>query len=85
MTAVRPPLTCPKCGGIEPYGANFCSSCRCPLTDRGRRQLELERVETIATAAAEIVERAIDRVAADLEISPEAARAVILVWAKQQP
>lgn len=90
----RPPSQCPRCGadvaahgvpGSPYYSApSFCPDCGTPLTAEAKARRELQRSSILNAVEAETAERVIERGAADLGIGLEAARRMVIRWAKRQ-
>jgi hypothetical protein len=71
--------------GSPYYSApSFCPDCGTPLTAEAKASRELQRSSILNAVEAETAERVIVRGAADLGIDPEAARRMVIRWAKRQ-
>jgi hypothetical protein len=86
---------CPRCGeivlpliGVWSYDdadrPNFCGHCGAPLTPQAVRQRKREYAETLVATVAPVVDRLIDKIAAELEIDPKVARGLVLLWAEHE-
>ncbi len=91
----HPPSRCPQCGTeVITYGLadsrnfstpSYCTHCGVPLTAEAKARKELQRSSILNAIEAETAERLVERGAADLGLDPEAARRMVVRWAKRQP